>query len=372
MFEKWDKAFREQNLFAFNGNADGVLWLKARAVCRHKLLKLFLETTGITLQSRTLRKQNEELYQALCKRPDAMALIDDFLRQRNNEWYVAKNVDEDRLKQDLYSVHDYEWGGDKNNSLDKYLVSRYVKTISSYENLEMKRGDIAQNAWNYVQTSWYNNWTSFLIESIFKHNRRVVSAVGEIKSVDFFISNVPIDLKVTFFPNQFMEAELKCKLGKSELSWLKHSAKDVGVSVGSSQPESQQKYILCEKLSDLGHEDIVNHLRKTRREIIKEAEHDSLNLMRWLYENQGAMRFGAENRLYVVLVDAHDMANSWKMKRKFELLEPKISDYLSAFEPSTLKEVDFSYNGRQYKSLADVLFVVKDTPLNPTAHADAR
>lgn len=371
MFDNWDKAFREQNMFAFNGNADGVLWLKTRAVCRHKLLKLFLSKAGITLQSHTLKEQNKELYQVLCQKPDAMALIDDFLQQRNNEWYVAMNVDEAKLKQDLYNVHTYEWGGDRNNSLDKYLISRYVKTISSYENLKEKQGDIAQNAWNYVQTSWYNNWTSFLIESIFKHNRRVVSAVGEIKSVDFFISDVPIDLKVTFFPNQYMEAELKRKLGKSEISWLKQSAKEVGISVESSLPESQQKYILCEKLSDLGHEYIVDRLRQTRGEIIKETERDSLPLIRWLYENQGAMRFGAENRLYVVLVDAHNMADSWKMKRKFELLEPIISRYITSFEPSKLKEIDFSYNGRQYKSLADVLFVIKNDTLKPTAHADA-
>lgn len=371
MFEKWDKVFREQNMFAFNGNPNGVLWLKARAVCRHKLLKLFLENTGITLKSSTLKKQHEELFQVLCQMPEAMTLLDDFLRQRNHEWYVAMNVDEEKLKQDLYSIHSYEWGGDRNNSLDKYLVSKYVKTISCYDDLKERQGEIAQNAWNYVQTSWYNNWTSYLIESIFKHNERIVSAAGEIKSVDFFISDIPIDLKVTFFPNQFMEAELKRKLGKSELSWLKKSAKEVGIYVGSDLSEAQQKYILCEKLSDLGREDIVNDLCNIRREIIKEAEHDSRKLMQWLYENQGAMRFGAENRLYVVLVDAHNMADSWKMKRKFDLLESQINSYISSFEPSTLKEIDFYYNGRQYKSLADILFVIKDDPLNSTTHADA-
>ena len=63
-----------------------------------------------------------------------------------------------------------------------------------------------------MRTSWYNNWTSYLIESIFKHHTKVISAVGEIKSVDFFINDIPVDLKVTYFPNQYMNDKLKAKL----------------------------------------------------------------------------------------------------------------------------------------------------------------
>ena len=33
-FLKWNKEFRAQNLYAFNGNIKGLLWLKVRAVCR--------------------------------------------------------------------------------------------------------------------------------------------------------------------------------------------------------------------------------------------------------------------------------------------------------------------------------------------------
>ena len=98
----------------------------------------------------------------------------------------------------------YEWGGDQNNSLDKYLISHYVKLINKYDELESKHTAIQENAWKYVRTSWYNNWTSYLIESIFKHHPKVISAVGEIKSVDFFIDDIPVDLKVTYFPNQYM------------------------------------------------------------------------------------------------------------------------------------------------------------------------
>ena len=81
--------------------------------------------------------------------------------------------------------------------------------------------------------------------------------------------------------------------------------------------------------------------------------------MTWLYVNQGEMRFGAENRLFLILVDSMDMNESWKMKRAFALIEPKVKDYLDHFNEDSLKEINFRFKGNQYKSLADVIFVVK-------------
>lgn len=85
-----------------------------------------------------------------------------------------------------------------------------------------------------------------------------------------------------------------------------------------------------------------------------------MELMTWLYENQGEMRFGAENRLFVILVDANDIAQSWKMKRAFNLIEPKVNDYLNHFTENSLKKIDFTFKGKTYSSLADVIFVVKE------------
>ena len=50
---------------------------------------------------------------------------------------------------------------------------------------------------------------------------------------------------------------------------------------------------------------------------------------------------------------------TWKMKRAFALIEPKVKDYLDHFSKDSLKEINFSFKGNQYKSLADVIFVVK-------------
>ena len=173
------------------------------------------------------------------------------------------------------------------------------------------------------------------------------------------MNNNPIDLKVTFFPNQYMEEKLKIKLGKRELTWLKQKAKEVGITVDSTQTDSQQLYTLSEKLLEIGKKEILEELKIKRKEVIEEAQSNVLELMTWLYANQGEMRFGAENRLFVILVDSTDMSESWKMKRAFALIEPKVKDYLDNFNDKSLKEITFSFKSNQYKSLADVIFIVK-------------
>lgn len=172
-------------MYAFNYEINGLLWLKVRAVCRSKQIEEFIVENNITLTTAKIAEQNIELFEKLEGMSNAMQLLDDYLKVKSHNWYDAMGIDETKLKADLYKVQHYVWGGDQNNSLDKHLVSRYVKVISNYDDLLSKQTEIASNAWNYVQTSWYNNWTSYLIESLFKRHEKVVSAVGEIKSVDF-------------------------------------------------------------------------------------------------------------------------------------------------------------------------------------------
>lgn len=358
-FDKWDKEFRAQNMFSFNDDENGLLWLKTRAVCRGKQIRQFLDDNSISLTATKIAEQNRELFKMLEKMPDGMQRLDKYLKEKNHEWYDAMGVDEEKLKADLYKIRYYAWGGDRNNSLDKYLVSRYVKVISNYDELVNRQAEIAENTWAYVQTSWYNNWTSYLIESLFKRHEKVISAVGEIKSVDFFLDNVPIDLKVTFFPNKYMDDKLKAKLGKKELAWLKQKAGEVNITADRSLPESQQMYVISEKLSEMGHTCILDELKSKRREIVFEAQANPKELMTWLYANQGEMRFGAENRLFVVLADTTDMSQSWKMKRAFSLIEPEVTKYLDNFNKNSLKTIDFVFKKNSYRSLADIIFVIK-------------
>jgi hypothetical protein len=300
-YEKWDHEFRTNNLFAFNNNDKALLYLKVRAICRKTLITQFVKENKLTLKSKKVKEQFPELYALLENKSELIPKLDCFLRNRNNEWYKEMGVDEDKVRTALRKINAYEWGGDHNNSLDQYLVRRYVKVISDYDTLQKKATEIQANAWNFVQTSWYNNWTSYLIESIFKKHKRVLSAIGEIKSVDFFIDKYPIDLKVTYFPNEFMEKKLKDKIGNKELAWLKKEAKKVKISPDKNLSDAEQLTFLKEELENHGHSNIIDALTKHKQKIIDEACKHPEELMEWLYKNQSARLFGAENRLFLVL-----------------------------------------------------------------------
>ena len=359
-FEKWDKEFRAQNLYAFNNNEKALLYLKVRAVCRGKQIKQFIEKNEIVLNSTKINDQFVELFSVLENSSNGMEMLDTYLRDRNNEWYHTMGVDEEKLKSGLRQINNYEWGGDQENSLDQYLVRRYIKVISDFDELKSKADAIATNAWKFVQTSWYNNWTSYLIESIFKKHRRVLSAVGEIKSVDFFIDNNPVDLKVTYFPGAYMQNKLKDVLGYSELTWLKRQAKSFGIFPDKNLTDFEQYNFLCEELENHRHSEVIAQLTDKRKQIVDDARRNPESLMKWLYENQSPRLFGAENRLFVVLIDSIEMEQSWKMKRAFSLIEPKVNSYLDSFNSQSLKKIDFTFNKKPYESLADIIFVVKE------------
>lgn len=359
-FEMWDKEFHAHNLFAFNNNENALLYLKVRAVCRGKQIKQFIDKNGIVLISKKINDQFAELFSVMESNPNGMTMLDTYLRDRNNEWYHTLGVDEEKLKSGLRQINNYEWGGDQENSLDQYLVSRYIKVISDFDVLKSKADSIAANAWKFVQTSWYNNWTSYLIESIFKKHIRVLSAVGEIKSVDFFIDNYPVDLKVTYFPSAFMKCRIKEVLGNSEITWLKRQAKSFGITPDKNLSDTEQFAFLREELENHGHQEVIAELTRTRKQIVDDARNNPGNLMKWLYENQSPRLFGAENRLFVVLIDSTDMEQSWKMKRAFSLIEPKINDYLKNFKKESLKKISFTFKQKPYESLADIIFVIKE------------
>jgi hypothetical protein len=122
-------------------------------------------------------------------------------------------------------LKNFDWGGDYQNSLDKYLVSRYVKREHSYDVLISKFDtEINTAVRGYVLNSWYNHWSSILIEHIFKSHPAVLPTVGQIKSVDFFVHNIPFDLKVTYLPVEFIKEKRKEKGLPVELTFLKNQA----------------------------------------------------------------------------------------------------------------------------------------------------
>lgn len=365
-FNYWKKLHESEQLDEFSSNNIGLLWLKTKSIVRKELIAEFVQRNSITLKETALGKQFVELFESLCKNVDnSHKIIDTYIKDKNK--IQVSELNTEQLISELYKLKNFDWGGDYQNSLDKYLVSRYVKVHKSFDTLVSKfETEINVAIQGYVLNSWYNHWSSILIEHIFKSHPTVLPTVGQIKSVDFFINNVPFDLKVTYLPAEYIKFKRKEKGLPVELTFLKSKATEAKITFDKKAKDTNIFYEIVEKMKDKNDEfcnNVLTTLKNEKLAILKEVQDNPKILATWLYENQGEMRFGSENRLFLVLVDTDDFTNSWKLKRNLELLKPTIMNYLDNFKNKKIDDlkVSFGYKGKPqtFIALTDIIFVVK-------------
>ena len=366
-FDNWDALYKNEQLNNFNFSSCGLLWLKTKSILRKEILANFLSFYDISLKSTTLPEQFRELYLFLCQNGviNSHRILDEYFRFENEN--QLSKLDINQLGSELYKLKIFDWGGDYQNSLDKYLVSRYVKIYSSYETLLSKfEIEINPAVQGYVLNSWYNHWSSILIEHIFKSHPIVLPTVGQIKSVDFFINDIPFDLKVTYLPNEYIKLKRKESGLPVELTYLKQKAKEFGIFFDKDANDSVIYHEITEKMKDRNDDfccSVLQALKDEKLQILRKTQNNPKILAKWLYENQGEMRFGSENRLFLVLVDSDNFNNSWKLKRSFDLLKPVISDYLDNFQYKNIEDLKVTFNYKNkphpFTALADVIFVTK-------------
>lgn len=365
-FNKWKYIYDTEDLVSFTENKEALLWLKVKSVVRKEIINEFCSKNQIVLKTTSLTRQFEELFNLLATNLDeSHKKIDSYIISKNAK--ILKELNQEKLVSELYKLQNFEWGGDYQNSLDKYLVSHYVKAIQSFDELTSKFDkEIKHVVQGYVLNSWYNHWSSILIEHIFKSHKIVLPTVGQIRSVDFFINQIPFDLKVTYFPAEFLKAQRKAKGYPVELTYLKSKAKELGISFDKDAKPSEIHYEISEKLKDKNSKEsleVLNTIKQENLRIVKECIKNPKLLSKWLYENQGEMRFGSENRLFLVLIDTDDFSASWKLKRNLDLLKPAINNYLDNFKNKPLEDmsINFVYRGKSkiYTTYTDIIFVMK-------------
>ncbi len=365
-FNYWKNLHESEQLDEFSTDNIGQLWLKTKSVIRKELIAEFIQTCNITLKETALGKQFVELFDVLCADiTNSHKILDAYIKAKNQIQVSALNTEQ--LVSELYKLKNFDWGGDYQNSLDKYLVSRYVKVHKSFDTLVSKfETEIYIAVQGYVLNSWYNHWSSILIEHIFKSHPAVLPTVGQIKSVDFFINNIPFDLKVTYLPAEYIKFKRKEKGLPVELTYLKSKAAEAKISFDKKAKDADILYEIVEKMKDKNDDfcnSVLATLKKEKLGILKEVQDNPKILAKWLYENQGEMRFGSENRLFLVLVDTDDFSSSWKLKRNLELLKPTIMTYLDNFKNKKVADlkVSFGYKGKPqtFTALTDIIFVVK-------------
>jgi hypothetical protein len=366
-FNYWDKLHKNEEREEFSNDSTGILWLKTKSISRKELIAEFLKINNIILKETSLAKQFVELFDILSTDViNSNQILNNFITSENTKQVGALNTTQ--LVSELYKLKNFDWGGDYQNSLDKYLVSRYVKVQNpSYDNLLSKfETEISVVVQGYVLNSWYNHWSSILIEHIFKSHKEVLPTVGQIKGVDFFINDVPFDLKVTYLPAKYIKTKRKEKGLPVELTYLKRKATQAEILFDITAKPADIFYEIVEKMKDRNDAfclEVLKTLKDEKLEILKEVQDDPKILATWLYENQGEMRFGSENRLFLVLVDTDDFKNSWKLKRNIDLLTPIILTYLDNFKTKKMEnlKIEFGFKGKTkiFAALTDIIFVVK-------------
>lgn len=358
IYQQLKKLYQANDFEKLLKNSNSLLFLKIRSIARKALVVEFANKIGIDPNQST-----NNLIEEITNNPKTEKVIDKFINVKFQDERKERREYQDKLISELYKLKIFDWGGLYQNNLEKTIVNNYIKKTKNYDVLIDKvDNEIHESVRGYVLCSWFNHWTSILIEDIFKEHKRVLPAIGLIKKVDFFVNQTPFDLKVTYFPDGFMALKRKEKNLKPELTELKQIARENKIKFDSSQ---KNKILLSELLTKLTESHFkpvkkaISNFHKTRWEIIEEAMKNKKELIRWLYEEQGERRFDSANRLFLVLIDKNNLEESWKLKRNIDFLEESVSSYLDKFKISNNLKIIFDWQDEKYTAISDALFVVK-------------
>lgn len=224
--------------------------------------------------------------------------IDEFIKLKYQEYVEERRriISDEELKQELMKVKEFRWGVVQ-GQLDQKIQTEYVRRFVRYNDLiEGVKSKLHDDITHYVIATWFNHWTTVLIEDHISQHPRVVPTLKNYKGIDIFFDDQPFDLKITYLPRNYT---------------------------------------------------------------LEEALKSPKDLIIWLYENQGAQRFGADNRLFVVLASKNNLEESWKLKRDFEFVFSEIDRFFDESSVSTDDEIVFTFNKRTYTAISKILIITK-------------
>ena len=356
-FDEADTLFREDRLNGLVEDVNGRRFLKLRSLNRTEYLKRLFVMASIAIPKVGAR----QLFGAAFNAGISTQMIEMCARAIYRNEREQRRATEPELVNQLYLVQEFNWGGLHQNSLEKTIVDNYVKKITNYETLcQCVERELLVSMRGYVVCSWYNHWTSIIIEDIFKDHESVLPAVGLVKKIDFFIGDVPFDLKVTYLPEGYLKEKRKAANHRPELTLLKQISRRHALPISADLADAALLQDLWAKVSDHPSPDcrqLVVDLAGFRNAVVTDLERDPEELIRWLYENQGDRRFDASNRLFVVLIDQRNYFYSWKLKRAKALMEEKIGGYLDACGNNPGRGVEFNWKGGTYSTVSDAVVI---------------
>jgi len=224
--------------------------------------------------------------------------IDEFIKRKYQELTKERQsiISDEDLKKELMKVKEFCWGVVQ-GQLDQKIQTEYVRRFTRYDDLiRGVKSKLHDEITGYVIATWYNHWTTVLIEDHISHHPRIIPTLKNYKGIDIFFDDQPFDLKITYLPKDYA---------------------------------------------------------------LEKALQNPKGLIVWLYENQGVQRFGADNRLFVVLASKDNLEESWKLKRDFDFVFGEIDKFFDATTILIKDEIIFSFKGKTYTTISKILIITK-------------
>lgn len=362
IFKLLNNAYNNNDFGTILNHPFGNYFLKLRSISRAEILRQLAHRQKINIQN----VQGRQLFEYMFCQNIPEQTINDYIREIYQQERQQRIGNEDNLYSQLFRLAVFDWGGFYQNAVEQTIVNNYVKKIQDYSQLiNSVDNDLAPRLRNYVLCSWYNHWTSILIEDMFKDHLDILPAVGLVKKVDFFWHDFPFDLKVTYFPDGFMKLKRQQRGLRPEFTELKAFARKSNIAYDRNTSDDEIFSELLLRITESpakNAKDFISQFHQTRREIIDETMGNPNELIVWFYENQGTRRFDAANRFFIVLIDRNNLEESWKLKRNKEILSQHINTFLNDNRNVDFTEfkLNFNWEGNTFQSFATCLFVVRE------------
>ena len=363
IFATLNNAYQSNDFEIILHHQFGNYFLKLRSLSRAAILRQLAATADINIANISSRQLFEHLFCQNIPQVTVDAFIHEIYLQERN----IRLQNEEQLYHHLYRINNLDSGGFHQSEVEVYIVKNYIKDISDLDVLEERiQNELNEKIRNYVIWSWYNFWTSILIEDTFKDHQDIIPAVGLVKKVDFFWRDFPFDLKVTFFPDGFMKLKRRQRgLPEREIIELRGFARRNNIPYDRNINDDEQFNELINRITENPSEDarlFMQTFHQTRRNIIDETLENPHQLTVWFYENQAPRRFDAANRFFLVLIDRNSIEESWKLKRNREVLNQKINSFLDEDAGIDFNQlhINFNWEGRNYQTYATCLFIVRE------------
>ncbi len=242
-FNELNKYFQENEFEKLENDEHGERFLKLRTISRSAELKEFCNLHQINHAN-----AGKDLFRYVFKKQTVTIVqVNEFIKSKYQAERVERRNNEAYLIDQLCRLQYFDWGGSFGNSLEKNIVDNYVKKIKSYQDIyDEIEGSLFKSLKGYTLNSWYNHWTSIIIEDIFKDHDKVLPTVGLVKKIDFFINDTPFDLKVTYFPQELMNEKLRVLGYEREKQYLLEKCSELEIQVDENTETNFLKYRLTE------------------------------------------------------------------------------------------------------------------------------